>query len=619
MLRELRNRQRVLKLDRDRSSWHRLQSGHVHNYSVLRHHGPSPFRAPNTSIKYSWNDYCIKNFYTLAKKSTSHYAPYSWKTQNLVNTFHYTKIPHLKTHDSRRVSYAKNFHAQAKNNKLVCALSLCFTRYHVVPGILTLFFAEAATGQKYWADGFCSKAEDSYELLSSYIFSIFEFFILVFRSIYLAILFSPSIALAPFADSVGVDLRKIWLRIVHTTLEKAGPAFIKWGQWAATRPDLFPKDLCLELAKLHSKAPAHSFAYSKLTIEKAFGRKLLEIFENFEETPVASGSIAQVHQATLKYQYPGQKLKKPIAVAVKVRHPGVGESIRRDFVIINVAAKISNFIPGLSWLRLDESVRQFAVYMMSQVDLAREAAHLSRFIYNFRKNNNVSFPKPLYPLVHPSVLVETYEEGDSISLYVEGHKGDDHIKRDIAQIGTHALLKMLLEDNFVHADMHPGNILVRTPQEKTSRRKLFRRKPHIIFLDVGLTAELYKDDQLNLVEFFRAVALRDGRSAANCALRFSKRQSCPNPSAFIEEMETKFTFWGTPEGEAIHPVECMHQLLDAVRRHKVNVDGNVCTVMVTILVLEGWQHKLDPDYDIMHTLKKLLLVDSIVQPKDYYF
>lgn len=88
------------------------------------------------------------------------------------------------------------------------------------------------------------------------------------------------------------------------------------------------------------KAPAHSFAYSKLTIEKAFGRQLLEIFEYFEDTPVASGSIAQVHQATLKYQYSGQKLKKPIAVVVKVRHPGVGESIRRDFVIINVVAKI---------------------------------------------------------------------------------------------------------------------------------------------------------------------------------------------------------------------------------------------------------------------------------------
>lgn len=158
---------------------------------------------------------------------------------------------------------------------------------------------------------------------------------------------------------------------------------------------------------------------------------------------MASGSVAQVHQATLKYRYPGQKIK-PIVVAVKVRHPGVGEAIRRDFMIINFVAKISRFIPTLKWLKLDESVQQFGVFMISQVDLSREAAHLSRFIYNFRRWKDVSFPKPLYPLVHPSVLVETYEQGESVLHYVEELEGHEQIKSALAQIGTQALLKMLL-------------------------------------------------------------------------------------------------------------------------------------------------------------------------------
>lgn len=89
-------------------------------------------------------------------------------------------------------------------------------------------------------------------------------------------------------------------------------------------------------------------------------------------------------------------------------------------------------------------------------------------------------------------------------------------------------------DNFIHADMHPGNILVRVPQIKRSRKKLFRARPHIIFLDVGMTAELSKSDRANLLEFFKAVAFRDGRTAAACTLRLSKRQNCPNPEAFIE-------------------------------------------------------------------------------------
>uniref|UniRef100_A0A453BB82 ABC1 atypical kinase-like domain-containing protein n=1 Tax=Aegilops tauschii subsp. strangulata TaxID=200361 RepID=A0A453BB82_AEGTS len=175
------------------------------------------------------------------------------------------------------------------------------------------------------------------------------------------------------------------------------------------------------------------------------------------------------------------------------------------------------------------------------------------------------------------------------------------------------------EDNFIHADMHPGNILVRLNESKNKRKTFFRSKPHIVFLDVGMTAELSVADRDNLKQFFKAVAIRDGRTAAKCTLRLSDNQSCPNPAAFTEELDKTFTFWGTPEGDVFHPVECMHQLLDTVRRHKVNIDGNICTVMVTILVLEGWQRKLDPRFDIMETLKTLLIEKEVKQPPPDYF
>ncbi|KAI4374091.1 hypothetical protein MLD38_012129 [Melastoma candidum] len=383
--------------------------------------------------------------------------------------------------------------------------------------------------------------------------------------------------MAPFADSFGVQFRKVWLQIVHRSLGLAGPAITKWGQWAATRPDLFPRDLCAKLSELHTKAPEHSFSYTRRSIEAAFGLKISEIFEHFDEVPVASGSIAQVHRASLRFRYPGQQVT-PMTVAVKVRHPGVGESIRRDFAIINFIARISSFLPTLRWLRLDESVQQFAVFMMSQVDLAREAAHLSRFIYNFRRWKDVSFPKPVYPLVHPAVLVETYEQGESVSHYVDELEGQSRLKSALAHIGTHALLKMLLVDNFIHADMHPGNILVRVAKRDSSPKKLFKSKPHVVFLDVGMTAERSKSDR-----------------------------NCPNPEAFITEIDQVFSFWGTPEGDKIHPADCMQDLLERVRRHRVNIDGNMCTVMATTLVLEGWQRKLDPGYDVMRTLETLLV------------
>ncbi|XP_020418966.1 uncharacterized protein LOC18793217 isoform X1 [Prunus persica] len=144
-------------------------------------------------------------------------------------------------------------------------------------------------------------------------------------------------------------------------------------------------------------------------------------------------------------------------------------------------------------------------------------------------------------------------------------------------------------------DMHPGNIPVRLAQSKSSRKRLFKTKPHVIFLDLGTTAELSKSDKSD----FKAVALRDGRTAAECTLKLSKQHKCPDPKAFIEQVEEAFAFWGTPEADLVHPAEYMQQLLEKVRRHRVNV----CTFMVTTLALEGWLQKLDPGYYLQHFVR----------------
>eukprot|EP00246_Nothoceros_aenigmaticus_P015260 TRINITY_DN6258_c0_g2_i1.p1 TRINITY_DN6258_c0_g2~~TRINITY_DN6258_c0_g2_i1.p1 ORF type:complete len:584 (+),score=92.10 TRINITY_DN6258_c0_g2_i1:128-1753(+) len=497
--------------------------------------------------------------------------------------------------------------------RMISAASLACMRSQMAPRILALVLGEAT-----WVHRNIAEAEQLHvpipltsqgiyqrSVLFAFLVSCTEGLILLLRALYLTILFTPAVVMAPFIDSFDGRFRRTWLRLVHKTLENAGAAFIKWGQWAATRPDLFPRDLCSELSELQTKAPAHNFAQTKRTVEGAFGRKINEIFEDFEEDPIASGSIAQVHRAVLRFRYPGQQTE-PTVVAVKVRHPGVSDTIRRDFMIINWLARASTLLPGFSWLRLDESVQQFATFMMTQVDLAREAAHLSRFIYNFRQWPDVSFPKPLYPLVHPAVLVETYESGETVSRYVD-KPGKSRVNSALARIGTHTLLKMLLVDNFIHADLHPGNILVRIERGKTPASKgMSRTRPHVVLLDVGMTAELSPRDRQTLLQFFKAVALKDGRRAAECTLNFSKDQTCPNPNAFKNEVEAAFEYWKTEEGDVVRAGQCMQDLLEQVRRHRVNIDGDVCTVMVTTLVLEGWQRKLDPEMNIMDTLHNML-------------
>ncbi|KAL5727822.1 hypothetical protein ACHQM5_000969 [Ranunculus cassubicifolius] len=434
--------------------------------------------------------------------------------------------------------------------------------------------------------------------------TVWDHFSLCMRAMYLAILFSPAFAMAPFTDLFGLRYRETWIHLVRITFEKAGPAFIALGQWAATRPDLFPRDLCAELSKLHSKFLEHKFAHTKETIEKAFGRKLPEIFDNFEEVPVELGSVAQVHRATLRYRYPG-KQANPILVAVKVRHPDIMESFKTDYVIIHSFVKLLNFIPTFAWLKLDQRLQQFGELMASKVDLSKEATLLARFSHNFSGWSDVFFRLPIYPLVHPAVSVEAYQKGERVSRYIDDENMlATRTKDDIIFAGTRALLNMFVVDKFIHAGMHPESVLVR----------INKGDPRVIFLDVGMTATISIPERIQLAKLVQAAGTRDGRIAAECALRLSKSQDCPSPDAFIEDVEKSFAFWDTREGGMISPLECMNRLLEKVRAHKVNIDDNVCTVMASIMALEvgfGCSAVLTCNPDIINTVLVLLIKNGI--------
>jgi len=270
-------------------------------------------------------------------------------------------------------------------------------------------------------------------------------------------------------------------------------------------------------------------------------------------------------------------------------------------------------------------MRQFQQTLTAQVDLVREANNLSKFQHNFRKWDGVSFPTPLFPLVRPQVLVESYEEGDSIIRYVRQceESGPSEVSKPLAKIGLHLMLKMMLLDAFVHADLHPGNILVQEITEKISKKK----KPRLMLLDVGMVAKLSEDEQKKMLTFFKGVSERDGESVAKAILAFRPAQeeagsaSARDDESFTTEVVQMFqtireiypegthaieSEGVTEEGGYIGMGEMLGDLLGTCRRYCVTIDGGVTSVILTATLVEGFQRKLDSSISVLDVLERTL-------------
>jgi len=351
------------------------------------------------------------------------------------------------------------------------------------------------------------------------------------RFLHLVVIFVPVFACVP-AIWVGTRVKNRnmertgtlwWYWFLVKSMERAGPAFIKvlrsgleddrreigtllmceqLGQWAASRSDIFPTEMCEIMSQLHSNAPAHSLQETIRIISTAFdGRSFDEIFEEFDEKPLGVGAIAQVYKAKLKSDLgaPGdvddkepRDLRKNVRknvdtlikstpqrvpstyVAIKVLHPGVERMVRRDLRIMEFFASVLNAIPTIEWLSLPDEVSQFGEMMRLQLDLRIEAANLTIFRKHFKDRTTAWFPYPYTAFTTRQVLVEEFAQGIPLSDFMEN--GGGVFQQEIADEGLDAFLRMLLIDNFVHADLHPGNIMVRFYQSKKPRLPFSRHK-----------------------------------------------------------------------------------------------------------------------------------------------
>ncbi|HEV3030609.1 MAG TPA: AarF/UbiB family protein [Polyangia bacterium] len=383
----------------------------------------------------------------------------------------------------------------------------------------------------------------------------------------------------------GKARRSDWFgRVVLDLFRELGATFIKVGQIMSTRPDLIPDYVSRALQHLQDDVGPFPLPAVLRTIEHDLGRAVSTLFPEFAPVPLASASVSQVHKARL----PDGRL-----VAVKVRRPDVVELCTFDLAVMRIGARVLNAIPSIATLAPLATVEEFGRAIFAQLDFRVEARNNRRFRENFRAEPMVVFPEVIEALSSERILTMSFIEGTKI-LTTRQTRSDP---KRVARLGLQVLLKMIFEDGFVHADLHPGNILI-TPDDK------------IALLDLGLVGELDEPHRRGFTKFFAAWAQRDGDTVAHLMYEMSANASpdvaktgTPAERAAFERYRSAIIefvgrYWGQRMGE-VHVGKVLFDMLGILRRHRVRVNPTFTIVNIAIAVTEGIGKQLDPDLDLM--------------------
>jgi ubiquinone biosynthesis protein len=378
----------------------------------------------------------------------------------------------------------------------------------------------------------------------------------------------------------GKPARQAWLgRVVVDLFRQLGATFIKVGQIMSTRPDLIPEHLSSALAELQDHVGPFPFEEVVRAVEADLGRPLTSIYAEFAPVPIASASVSQVHKARL----PDGRI-----VAVKVRRPDVVEICTFDLVVMRTWARLIAHIPSISTLSPVEALDEFGRAVFAQLDFRIEAQNNRRFRDNFKGHPDVVFPEVVGALSGERILTMSYVAGTKILSTAETRSDP----KRVARLGLAMLMKMIFEDGFVHADLHPGNIFI-TPDDK------------LALLDLGLVGELDEPHRQGFSRLFAAWAQRDGDGMARVIHHLStgSDQESADPERFERLRAAVIEFVGRYWGQRLGEVQVGRVLLDLLaimRRHRVRVNASFTIVNIAIAVTEGIGKQLDPELDLMH-------------------
>jgi ubiquinone biosynthesis protein len=381
----------------------------------------------------------------------------------------------------------------------------------------------------------------------------------------------------PLSEPRGVRLRR--------ALEALGPIFVKFGQMLSTRRDLVPLDIADELAQLQDRVPPFPSSQAIATLEATYKKSLAEVFAEFDATPVASASVAQVHFA---------RLHDGTAVAVKVLRPGIAPVIAHDVSLLYAAAgMIEKLFADGKRLRPREVVAEFEKHLEDELDLMREAANCSQLRRNFKDSPLLMVPEVYWDYCGHDVMVMDRMDGIPVSQIDRLRESGINIPK-LAATGVEIFFTQVFRDGFFHADMHPGNILVRPGSEQ------------YIALDFGIMGTLTEVDKQYLARNFLAFFQRDYKAVALAHLE----SGWVPADTRIDELEAAVRAVCEPVFDRplkdISFGRVLLQLFQASRRFNVEIQPQLVLLQKTLLNIEGLGRQLDPELDLWKTAKPFL-------------
>jgi ubiquinone biosynthesis protein len=370
-------------------------------------------------------------------------------------------------------------------------------------------------------------------------------------------------------------------RRIRLALEELGPTFVKLGQILSTRPDLVGRTLANELKTLLDETPRDPPEVVRAIVENELGQPIEDLFLEFDEQPIASASIGQVHRARLKS---GQQ------VVVKVQHAGIQEIVRKDLDVLSGLAQLVERLPEFAAYRPVQTVAEFQRSLRRELDFGREERNLQHFYARFHDNPKVEVPQPVCELCTPRVLTMEMLEGTKLSELSESNAC--HFDLDeIASCGAELYLEMIFADGYFHADPHPGNVMI-LPGNR------------IGLLDFGMVGRIDERLREDIEDLLMAIVNQDATQLTSLIVRIGSAPAQLDRSAMQNDLADYVAVYGNQPFDRFVLSDALEEMIDMIFRYRIVLPAQVTMILKVFITLEGTSQLLSPRFSLMQLIQR---------------